>query len=139
MTGRSLMLEYVARAAFWIMLAASVWILLRGHNAPGGGFIAGLIAVAASALLAIVYGIDQARRLMPLSPLPLTVIGVLLALLSGIPAAFGSSAFLTHLWWSVGPIKLSTVLLFDLGVYATVWGAFTVYLFALLGDGEKAS
>ena len=41
MTHRSLLLEYVARAAFWIMLAASVWILLRGHNAPGGGFILG--------------------------------------------------------------------------------------------------
>ena len=138
MTGRSLLLEYVARAAFWIMLAASAWILLRGHNAPGGGFIAGLIAVSASALLAIVYGTDSARQLMPLSPLTLTVTGILLALLSGIPAAFGSGSFLTHLWWNVGPIKLSTVLLFDLGVYATVWGAFTIYLFALLDDGEKA-
>jgi multisubunit Na+/H+ antiporter MnhB subunit len=138
MTGRSLLLEYVARAAFWIMLGTSVWILLRGHNAPGGGFIAGLIAVAASSLLAIVYGIDQARRLMPLSPLPLTVTGVLLALLSGIPGAVGSNSFLTHLWWSVGPVKLSTVLLFDLGVYAAVWGAFTIYLFPLLDDGDKA-
>ena len=138
MTGRSLLLEYVARAAFWIMLAASVWILLRGHNAPGGGFIAGLIAVSASALLAIVYGTDSARHLMPLSPLTLTITGILLALLSGIPGAFSSGSFLTHMWWNAGPIKLSTVLLFDLGVYATVWGAFTVYLFALLDDGEKA-
>jgi len=139
MTARSLLLEYVARAAYWIMLAASVWLLLRGHNAPGGGFIAGLIAVAASALLAIVYGIDAARRLMPLSPLALTVTGVLLALLSGVPGTLGSSSFLTHLWWSLGSVKLSTVLLFDLGVYAAVWGAFTIYLFALLNDGEKAS
>ena len=139
MTRRSLLLEYVARAAFWIMLAASVWILLRGHNAPGGGFIAGLIAVAASALLAIVYDIDNARRRMPLSPMVLTVTGVLLALLSGVPGAFGGGSFLTHLWWSLGPVKLSTVLLFDLGVYAAVWGAFTNYLFALLDDGERAS
>lgn len=139
MTRRSLLLEYVARTAFWIMLGASVWILLRGHNAPGGGFIAGLIAVAASALLAIVYGIDKARSRMPLSPLSLAVTGVLLSLLSGVPGAFGNGAFLTHLWWSLGPVKLSTVLLFDLGVYAAVWGAFTSYLFALLDDGERAS
>lgn len=138
MTGRSLLLEYVGRAAYWIMLVASVWLLLRGHNAPGGGFIAGLIAVAASALMAIVYGIDAAHRLMPFSPLVLTVTGVLLALLSGVPGALGSSPFLTHLWWSVGSVKLSTVLLFDLGVYAAVWGAFTIYLFALLDEGEKA-
>ena len=139
MTRGSLLLEYVARAAFWIMLAASVWVLLRGHNAPGGGFIAGLIAVAASALLAIVYDIDTARRRMPLSPMVLTVAGVLLALLSGVPGALGGGSYLTHLWSSLGPVKLSTVLLFDLGVYAAVWGAFTSYLFALLDDGERAS
>ena len=139
MTQRSLLLEYVAWAAFWIMLAASVWILLRGHNAPGGGFIAGLIAVAASALLAIVYGIDRARSRMPLSPLALTITGVLLALLSGVPGAFANGSFLTHLWWDLGPVKLSTVLLFDLGVYAAVWGAFTCYLFPLLDDGETTS
>ena len=139
MTRRSLLLEYVARAAFWIMLAVSVWVLLRGHNAPGGGFIAGLIAVAANALLAIVYGIDKARRRMPLSPLTLTAAGVLLALLSGVPGAIGSGSFLTHLWWELGSVKLSTVLLFDLGVYAAVWGAFTSYLFALLDDGEVPS
>jgi multicomponent Na+:H+ antiporter subunit B len=139
MTRGSLLLEYVARSGFWIMLAVSVWILLRGHNAPGGGFIAGLIAVAASALLAIVYGIDSARRHMPFSPLALTVTGVLLALLSGVPGALGSGSYLTHLWWSLGPIKLSTVLLFDLGVYAAVWGAFASYLFALLDDGETTS
>ena len=46
MTSRSIMLEYVARSVYWLMLLASVWILLRGHNAPGGGFIAGLMAVA---------------------------------------------------------------------------------------------
>jgi len=139
MNRRSLLLEYVAWFGFWVMLAASVWILLRGHNAPGGGFIAGLIAVAGSSLLAIVYGIDNARRRMPFSPLALTVTGVLLALLSGVPGALGSGSFLTHLWWDLGPVKLSTVLLFDLGVYAAVWGAFTSYLFALLDEGESAS
>jgi multicomponent Na+:H+ antiporter subunit B len=97
-----------------------------------------MIAVAASALLAIVYGIDNARQRMPLSPLTLAVTGVLLALLSGLPGAYGSGSYLTHLWWSLGPIKLSTVLLFDVGVYAAVWGAFTSYLFALLDDGEMA-
>jgi multicomponent Na+:H+ antiporter subunit B len=138
MTERSLMLETVTRAVYWLMLAASIWILLRGHNAPGGGFIAGLVAVTASALMAIVYGIDAARRYLPMQPLRLAAAGVLLALLSGIPGALDGSAFLTHQWWSIGSannaIKLSTVLLFDAGVYAAVWGAFTAYLFALLND-----
>jgi multicomponent Na+:H+ antiporter subunit B len=138
MTARSLMLEYVARTAYWLMLLASVWILLRGHNAPGGGFIAGLVAVAATALMAIVYGVDRARHHLPLPPLALAAAGVLLALISGIPGAWDHSPFLTHQWWSLelgsNAIKLSTVIVFDAGVYAAVWGAFATYLFALLGD-----
>jgi len=138
MTSRALLLEYVARSAYWVMLAASVWILLRGHNAPGGGFIAGLVAVAATALMAIVYGVDSARRHLPLRPLPLAVTGVLLALISGIPGTGLDRPFLTHQWWNIelgiSSLKLSTVLVFDLGVFAAVWGAFASYLLALLDD-----
>jgi multicomponent Na+:H+ antiporter subunit B len=138
MTARSLMLEYVARAAYWLMLLASVWILLRGHNAPGGGFIAGLVAVTATALIAIVYGTDSARRRLPLQPIALTAAGILLALISGIPGVLEGSPFLTHQWWTLAPgenaLKLSTVILFDAGVYAAVWGAFSTYLFALLDE-----
>lgn len=141
MMGRAVLLEYTARIIFWLMLAVSVWFLLRGHNAPGGGFIAGLIAVAATSLLAIVYGCDHARRAMPLPPLMLTGCGILLALISGIPALVAGNPFLTHVWWNIDleftHIKLSTVLVFDVGVYATVWGAFALYLLDLLcEDGE---
>lgn len=143
MTPRSVMLEYIARAAYWFMLVAAVWILLRGHNAPGGGFIAGLVAVAASALLAIVYGVDSARRRLPLQPLQLAVAGVLMALISGIPGALDSDPFLTHQWWNLElgnqSIKLSTVIVFDVGVFAAVWGAFATYLFALLDDQGEPS
>ena len=142
MTSRSIMLEYVARSAYWLMLLASVWILLRGHNAPGGGFIAGLMAVAATALVAIVYDVDSARRRLPLQPLQLAVAGVLLALISGIPVVWDDNAFLTHQWWSIevgnNVFKLSTVIIFDVGVFAAVWGAFATYLLALLdtqGEG----
>jgi multicomponent Na+:H+ antiporter subunit B len=138
MTSRAVLLEYVAGAAYWVMLAASVWILLRGHNAPGGGFIAGLVAVAATALIAIVYDVDSARRRLPLRPLQLAVVGVLIALISGIPGVWADLPFLTHQWQSIefagASLKLSTVLLFDAGVYAAVWGSFTTYLFALLDD-----
>jgi multicomponent Na+:H+ antiporter subunit B len=142
MTERPLLLEYTARAIYWLMLVVSVWILLRGHNAPGGGFISGLVAVAATSLMAIVYGCDRARRAMPLSPIPLTGVGILLALVSGIPALLGNKPYLTHAWWTVDlgftSLKLSTVLVFDVGVYAAVWGAFTLYLLALLNDEGDA-
>jgi multicomponent Na+:H+ antiporter subunit B len=119
-------------------LAASVWIFLRGHNEPGGGFIAGLVAVAATALVAIVYGVENARRCMPLRPLQLAITGVLLSLVSGIPGMWTDAPFLTHQWWSIEfagvSLKLTTVTVFDLGVYGTVWGSFAAYLFALLDD-----
>jgi multicomponent Na+:H+ antiporter subunit B len=144
MTSRALMLDYVARIAYWIMLAASVWILLRGHNAPGGGFIAGLMAVSATALLAIVYGVDSARRRLPLRPPALlAAMGLLLALVSGLPGLWHGAPYLTHQWSTlelgVTSLKLSTVIVFDLGVYAAVWGAITQFIFNLLADqGDEA-
>jgi len=135
MTPRSLLLESVAKVAYWVMLAASLWILLRGHNAPGGGFIGGLVAVTATALVAIVYGVDDAYRRLPLAPLKLAVSGILLALISGLIGILADQPFLTHQWWTLGAgFKLSTVLIFDIGVYAAVWGAFAFYLFELLND-----
>lgn len=143
MTQRSLLLEKMAYLIYWLMLIVSLWILLRGHNAPGGGFIAGLIAVAATSLLAIVYGCKRALRTMPLPPLMLVACGILLALISGVPGLVDGNPFLTHLWWKLDlgftRLKVSTVLAFDLGVYAVVWGAFTIYLLALLSDDGETT
>jgi multisubunit Na+/H+ antiporter MnhB subunit len=132
MKARSFLLERAAPPAYWAMLAVAVVILLRGHNEPGGGFIGGLVAVAASALLAIVLGPSQARRRQPLAPLPLAMAGVGLALLSGLPALLAGLPYLTHLWAG----GLSTVLLFDLGVFCVVWGSLTGYLYPLLEEGQ---
>jgi len=125
---RSILLERAAPVLYWMMLIIALAILLRGHNEPGGGFIGGLVAVAASALLAIILNPDSARRRQPLAPLRLAMAGVGLTLLSGLPAVFLGLPYLTHLWsggWS-------TVLLFDLGVFCAVWGTLTGYLYPLL-------
>ncbi|MGA7178290.1 MAG: MnhB domain-containing protein [Thiobacillaceae bacterium] len=133
MTPRSTLLAQSARPLYWIMLAAALWILLRGHNEPGGGFIGGLVAVAGSSLLAITLGTRVARRWQPFAPLPLTMIGVGLALLAGLVGATAGLPFLTHLWTDIG---LSTVTLFDLGVFFAVWGALTGFIYALLADPD---
>ncbi len=135
MTPRSLLLTHAARLLYWILLAAAVWVLLRGHNEPGGGFIGGLLAVAASSLLAITLDVCAARRLQPLAPLPLAMSGVALALLAGFFGAAAGLPFLTHLWTEAG---VSTVLLFDIGVFCAVWGALTGYIYALINDGEAS-
>ena len=135
MTPRSSLLTQAARPLYWILLAAAVWVLLRGHNEPGGGFIGGLLAVAGSSLVAITLDVRAAHRLQPLAPLPLAMSGVALALLAGLLGATAGLPFLTHLWTEVG---LSTVMLFDIGVFCTVWGALTGYIYALLDDAEAS-
>ncbi len=143
MNPRTLMLEKAARPLYWIMLAAALWVLLRGHNAPGGGFIGGLIALAATAAYAIVFGAAAARRRLPLGPLPLAALGVALALVSGLPALWWERPYLSHLWFSLPlgftDLKLSTVLLFDAGVFGAVWGALAGYVLALLRSVEAAA
>lgn len=141
MTPRPVMLEVVARPLYWVMLVASLVVLLRGHNEPGGGFIGGLLAVTASVLWAVACGADAAVQRLPLrSPMRLAAFGLLLALVAGLPAWALGQAYLTHLWVTVplgfATLPLSTVLLFDLGVYLCVWGALAGYALALLHGDE---
>jgi multicomponent Na+:H+ antiporter subunit B len=135
MKDRLVILQVAAGPLYWLILAASVWVLLRGHNEPGGGFIGGLVAVSASILWAIAHGSSAARSRMPLrDPVLLAAAGVGLGALAGVHALLQGQAYLTH-WWGTLPvvdIKVSTVLVFDLGVYLCVWGALAGYALALL-------
>jgi multicomponent Na+:H+ antiporter subunit B len=142
MRSNIVILHVAARPLYWLILAASVWVLLRGHNEPGGGFIGGLVAVSASILWAVAHGSGDARRRLPLrDPLRLAAFGVLLAAVSGLPALLSDAAYLTHLWATLGlgitDLKVSTVLIFDLGVYLCVWGALAGYALALLALDDE--
>lgn len=143
MTPRALIAEVFVRVLYVILLLASLWILVRGHNLPGGGFIGGLLAVTASAAYALAFGAARALRRLPLDPARLAAGGVLLALLSGLPALLQGGTFLNHRWLmlSLGSLEvaLSTVMLFDLGVYLCVWGALGGYCLLLIGAIEEVS
>jgi len=126
MTRRAVLLEIVVRTLYPVMLLFSVWILLRGHNEPGGGFIGGMIAVAATAIRAIAPGTGAAASGPPLGALRLSAVGVGLAIASGLAALMVDRPFLTHLWATLpigAGLKVSTVFAFDLGVYLSVWGS----------------
>ena len=122
-----------------VILIASVWLLLRGHNAPGGGFIGGMVAVSATSLMAVTRGADAAIAFLPLGPLRLSCLGVLLGLAAGLPALFLGEPYMTHLWGELLGVKVSTVLLFDLGVYLAVWGGLGGLCAAALGLEEDAA
>lgn len=137
---RSIVLEQTVAPLYWVMLGASAWLLLRGHNAPGGGFVAALVAVMATSAYALIFGVDAARSRLPLPPMPLSGFGLALAAASGLAAAAFGEAFLTHYWTDVSiggsSLKLSTVLLFDLGVMLCVWGALGGFCLRML-EGRR--
>lgn len=130
----SLILATATRAIMPVMLVFAVFILLRGHNEPGGGFVAGLVAATAFALYALANGVHQARRTLTVDPRALIAIGLGLAGLSGVMGLFRGQPFMTSQWYTpylpvVG--KIGTPLFFDMGVMIVVLGVTLTMLFAL--------
>lgn len=121
-----------------LTLLFSIYVLLRGHNEPGGGFIGGLIGASALAILAISEGVDATRRALVAPPVVVAGYGLLIAGLSGLVSWFYGDPFLTGQWWfpSFAPdLKyLSTVVLFDIGVYLVVVGSLFAIILALEED-----
>lgn len=110
-----------------LMLIYSIFVLLRGHNEPGGGFIGGLIAASAIAIFGISNGVAPVRRAIRFDPMSYAGLGLFLGALAGIPSYFSGVPFLTGLW--IYPvlfeqeIALSTPLIFDIGVFLVVFGS----------------
>ena len=131
----SLILRTSAPLLLWLSVAVSVFVLLRGHNAPGGGFLGGLLAAAGILLYAIARGPAAARRVLRLPPVAWCGLGLLAALASGLPTLMaGTAPYLTHLWAFPLGLPLGTTILFDLGVYLVVVGTVTATFLSLLGE-----
>lgn len=113
----------------------SIYVLLRGHNEPGGGFIGGLIGASAFATYTIAEGAEATRRALIAHPVAIAGFGLFIAGLSGVVSIIFGDAFLTGQWWfpAFNPeLKyLSTVVLFDIGVYLVVVGAIVSIIIGL--------
>jgi len=114
----------------------SVYFLLRGHNAPGGGFVGGLILATGIIAQYMVGGTIWVESRLQVHPLALIGVGLLAAAVAGFSAWTVSLPFLTALATDIalpllGDIHISTVLLFDLGVYLLVVGGTLLILVAL--------
>ena len=122
--------QTAARLLMPLLLLFSLFLLLRGHNEPGGGFVGGLVAAAAFALYAIAFGVEHARRALLVTPLTLLAAGLLIALASGLPAVLAAQPFLTAKW-ILQPVALGTPAIFDLGVFFVVTGVVLMMVFNL--------
>jgi multicomponent Na+:H+ antiporter subunit B len=118
-----------------LVLLFSVFVLLRGHNEPGGGFIGGLIAVSAFAIYGIACGVPEVRRALYVQPMAIAGFGLAIAAASGVLSIAVDAPFLTGLWTDFRlfgvAIDVSTVLVFDIGVYLVVVGSITSIALAL--------
>jgi multicomponent Na+:H+ antiporter subunit B len=123
-----------------IMLVFSVFVLLRGHNEPGGGFIGGLIAASAVAIYGIAVGVSEVRKALRIDPLAVAAAGLLLAGFSGFVSLFYEVPFLTGIWTTILfdeiSISLSTPMFFDIGVYFVVLGTISAIALALEENEE---
>jgi multicomponent Na+:H+ antiporter subunit B len=132
----SLVLQTATRALQPLMLLVSIFLLLRGHHQPGGGFVGGLVAATAFGLHAMAFGLRSTRQNLRFDPRALAGVGVVLALASGSISLFAGLPFMTGLWMRLdhsvaGGFELGSPLLFDIGVYLTVSGASLCVLLAL--------
>ncbi|WP_322506884.1 Na+/H+ antiporter subunit B [Anaerolinea sp.] len=137
MKARSMLLQVAVSYLMPLLLIFSIFLLIRGHNEVGGGFVGGLVAAASFILYAIAESPNAARALLPLSPDKLIALGLSIAALSGLPAVFMGMPFMTGLWIKQPlPVigKLGTPFIFDIGVYLVVIG---VCLHILLNLAEE--
>ena len=138
---RSLILRTSAWLMIPVLLLFSIFLLLRGHNEPGGGFVGGLVAASAVLLQMIASGPGEVRRLIPFDVKLLLPAGLLIALLSGLPALLSGQPFLTGVWVTLpvlGGLKLGTPVIFDVGVYLVVLGI-TVQIILSMAEEEQWS
>ncbi|EAV40616.1 Na(+)/H(+) antiporter subunit B [Roseibium aggregatum] len=124
---RTIIFRTIAPYLSALMVLFSIFVLLRGHNEPGGGFIGGLIAASALAIFGIACGVASVRRAIVFHPMGVSGFGLFLSALAGLPSIFKAQAFMTSQWLDVHlfgvEIALSTPLFFDIGVYLVVVGA----------------
>ena len=134
---RSILLPVATRYLMPLLLVFSIFLLIRGHNMVGGGFVAGLVASSALMLYGIAVSPEALRKLLPVSPAYLVATGLCVALISGLIPLFLGEPFMTGLWLETeAPVigKLGTPLLFDVGVYLLVIG---IVIWILLTIAEE--
>lgn len=132
----SVILRTATRLLMPILLLFAIFLLARGHNAPGGGFVGGLVVSAAFVLHATAYGVAASRRALIVDTSRLLGIGLLVALGSALVTAPAGQPFMTAAWLTIGAhdsgLALGTPLVFDVGVFLAVIGVVLTIVFTLV-------
>ncbi len=120
-----------------LLIVFSIYLLFRGHNQPGGGFVGGLVAASAFTLYLIANGVETAKEKLRSNPRNIIIAGLSVMLGSGLVALVLGRPFLTGFWFETPvPVigKIGTPLIFDIGVYLVVCGITLSIIFSLAED-----
>lgn len=129
----SVMVKWI-QPALWVV---SLWLFFRGHNAPGGGFIAGLVAASAVILQVLSAGWSSLNKIFRENLFEIAGLGLTIAIVSGIIPMLIGNPFMTGRWGSLLGYKSGTPVLFDLGVYVTVFAVVVICAGYLLWEEEE--
>jgi multisubunit Na+/H+ antiporter MnhB subunit len=138
MRGDTPILRTVARFAVPITVWVSLVIFMQGHNLPGGGFIAGVMAGAAGAMYLLAFGTAKASRI---PWWKVSVLGLLISVLTGTAPFLRGWAYMDHTIWRfdlpvIGEYELPTATFFDLGVYLICLGTLMTIFVELAQEGR---
>lgn len=126
------LLRVMSRPLLPLLLLVAIYIMLRGHNLPGGGFIAGLVTGVALILQFMAGGLSFASARLKLSFIVTAAVGLAIALATGVASILLGQPFLTSAFTHVhlGPIEfeLASAMAFDLGVFITVVAVLLIIL-----------
>ncbi len=120
-----------------IFLAYSLYLLFRGHNNPGGGFIGALVLSIGLVFHMIAFGVPATRRIYKINTMVLTSVGLLISSLAAVSSLFFEGVFFEAIWTDihiVGLGTLSSVLMFDVGVYLAVTGSILKIAFSIFNE-----
>ncbi len=136
---RSIVLDVVVRVVFHTTLLLGAFLLVTGHDRPGGGFAGGLVISAGLALHLVAGGVDQVRSVLPVRPWTLIGSGLALASATALVPLLAGRALLDHATWDLelgplGELHVGSALAFDLGILLVVVG---MVLMVLVGFGAR--
>lgn len=125
----------------FIMLGFAVYLLLAGHNSPGGGFVGGLMTSGAVLLMYMSYGMEAVNKMLPINFVSLIPVGLLIAAMTGAGSFIFDEPFMSQTFGHFtvpvfGEIELATAMLFDLGVYFTVVGVMITIILSIANDQQ---
>lgn len=133
----TIILRAVVSFLFYLINVFALYLLVRGHNLPGGGFIGGLGSALSFILLNLAIGVEAAQRTLRVDPMRIALVGLLVAVLSAMFPMLLGDAFLNQYNVKLGSVPLlgevpvGTPLIFDIGVFLVVVGVSTKLILVL--------